>query len=1624
MQFVSLVSTSPGGASCSLPSTSTPGGTISCDFPDPVSGTVSLTFEFFIPLRDATNAMILYPTTGDDVTSCNNASASGNWTPLDPRDTVTSIAVNPDGCEHTLTDKSIAIQKSVRNTSFAPLSPGDVLEYTLDIQISDFFVFDQVVVTDVLSDGQRWDASFPPTLEVNGNGYTLTTAAMQPSNVEVACNYSGAIATPPAPPAACDSLDPNTNDGTTILSFYLSSELTDRGQDGRLVGGCVPPDDGTGGVDPACSDYNDGPTTARIIFRAVVQEEFSDTYPSGDASVDQNDILTNGVTVGGRLLSTSDATTPTGDPAYTEEDTSASSLRIPQGVISKSIYAINGSTTFTTPVRIAPGDVVTYRVRYDLPTSDFEDLVITDYLPLPVFNAAEVTTFSNATCSSPSIPAAGQACLGPADTYHLLSGAVSPAFSTSGMSANNSLTWNYGDYDAPDNPSSEIDLLFSVTVRTDPFADGLFLTNQANGQEGATNSTGSSSNGIVQIQLQEPVLSITKGVVWTDNSAAQFSPVTVGPVTFDGAAGTCAARLGGTITSSGLATNPVNSNVSRVDAGDTLMMAVVIENTGRWSAFDVRVRDSLPTGMTFVTGSLCVTDGTGAAFSYTGNESDFFTSSGITLVDPGPTATPPGALDPGRQGDGTVIDDGRNIAVITYLVTLDSGVIAGSTLTNTATLINYAGAEGGPNHVPGGLSDDASVTIANPAVAKQLTATELNDSDNNNTQVVIGELVAYTVTLTVPEGVTENARIVDTLDSGLAFVGCQSITASSAISTNLSGGLNAACNDPTNPTVSGDGGTVTFDLGTLTNDNTDNSVAETITLTYQAVALNVSGNQAGTQLNNSARLSWSNGSATASAANVTVIEPAIQVGKSVSPTSTDAGNTVTFTVTLSNPTSGSTSAYEVTWEDAVPAGLTYVGGSASGLCGSTTLTFAYDSGTRTLSLASPIGQLDPGQSCTITFDATVEYSVSPGQTISNTAVARWSSLSGNQTDRSTYNADSDERDGSGGINDYRAQASATLTVQSAAPSKYLVATSEAHTGVVSGTPRVAIGEIVRYRIVVQLPEGSSPNFQIRDLLPTGLQFLDDNTTRFALVANGTGITSTAVGSVPAVTTASCTISGTSADAATPATLPCSLADANIGSDSSTVLDPDSYTSGSDPYFKFGNLTNNDNDADGEFVVVEFNALVLNLVGNSAGTTRGNQARVLINGSQNGSDSAVVNVVIAEPDLTLTKAGTSFSDAGDTVTYTLTISATSGGDNRATAFDLSVTDTLDTYLTPNPSSVSITSTQGTTCTGNGDGTTSFSTGSSWSGNTLTVTATCLDPGQSITVSFSATVNANVPAGYTIPNTGNLSYTSLPGGNGTTLNPTGSTTPGDSGSATGERVTNRSATSNQPLSVPAITKQAPSASGYPIGALVTYPIRITLPEGITRNLRVTDAVPSGMQYVSYTLDTTGFNGGVATPTVTGGASNGDDVTFTFGDTTTTDDNITANNTFLINITLRVLDVASNQIGTTLVNSASLIYTPGTGSSDTTISGGSQTITVQEARIATTKSVSPVSGVEAGDVVTYTVRFTNTGTSTAYEVTAQDVLAQGVAYNNDAACQFYNQRQRCHCCDGIGQRRHAHL
>ncbi|MCB0184108.1 MAG: isopeptide-forming domain-containing fimbrial protein, partial [Caldilineaceae bacterium] len=198
--------------------------------------------------------------------------------------------------------------------------------------------------------------------------------------------------------------------------------------------------------------------------------------------------------------------------------------------------------------------------------------------------------------------------------------------------------------------------------------------------------------------------------------------------------------------------------------------------------------------------------------------------------------------------------------------------------------------------------------------------------------------------------------------------------------------------------------------------------------------------------------------------------------------------------------------------------------------------------------------------------------------------------------------------------------------------KAIASTSATHT---TGS-NLTIGEVVRYRLTTAVPEGVLTNFRITDLLPSGLQY--SNTLTVSLIAD-TGIISTGLSVTPAI-----------------------------------------FSSGTDPVFDFGTVTNNDNDSNEEYIVIEFDAVVLNINSNQAGATRTNSYTVAYGNVTETSNS--VSITVVEPVLALDKQIISPLPEplglGNYVTYTLVVNH-SGSSNRSDAFDLVLTDTLPVGL---------------------------------------------------------------------------------------------------------------------------------------------------------------------------------------------------------------------------------------------------------------------------------------------------------------------------------------------------------
>lgn len=816
----------------------------------------------------------------------------------------------------------------------------------------------------------------------------------------------------------------------------------------------------------------------------------------------------------------------------------------------------------------------------------------------------------------------------------------------------------------------------------------------------------------------------------------------------------------------------------------------------------------------------------------------------------------------------TNITNGSNTVVVQYDLIVASTATPNQNIVNTARVSSYGTSEGGedvtePTNVPDGTdpTDTATAIIKLPTNAKTLIGTSVTETGNAAlNQAVIGEIVTYEVVLTIPEGQTPAADLFDQLDEGLTFVDITNVTLSSAnlsTSNGLTFANNGAANVATltaNTTTGGSNNrNVTFALGTITNTDVDNAVAETITVRYRAVVRNVNalpgdadGNQSGDLRNNSARLRWTGNTttlATTSANDVTIREPLLTNVKDVAVQSSgvgaysafgqivraDAGDNIRYQITVSNGSAATdTTAFDVTLSDQLPT-ASFVGGAAAfGVIsvsttgtGSvrrngtpvalTTADFAIDgAGLLTFNLANSY-DIEPDVQIVLVIEA-LDFVGATGQLVNNVSDVRWTSLSGAVAGERTG------ADGEGtGLNNYAdlddAQIESPPVVR-----KTLVATSEGHT---TGAD-VAVGEIARFRLVTSIPEGTIRNFQISDLLPPGLSFLNDGTARWGFVSTGgADLSSAGITNVTGLGTPTTATAGIDGNQATLAALLSSAIvgtfnDDNVstGSAGAGTGEATVYADGADVFFRFGDLTNSDNDNDIEYVVVEFNALVLNATGNQAAVTLSNTMTLLADTDGNGSagyidlisdvngdglgtgeptvtatdanndatsgtdtpaQSAPVTLTVREPNIGVTKAVT--ATTGTVVTYSVVL--TNSGANAITAFNARVLDVLDgVNLTLVAGSVTATS---GTATGIVDNST---------GNTLDIAVGTLPVGGSVTVTYQANVLTTPTGTTTWDNTVNATATSLPGPSGTGGAWTGtadtsSAVPGASGTATGER-----------------------------------------------------------------------------------------------------------------------------------------------------------------------------------------------------------------------------------------------
>ncbi|MEM7488149.1 MAG: isopeptide-forming domain-containing fimbrial protein, partial [Pseudomonadota bacterium] len=1111
-----------------------------------VTGQVVVTFDFHIAAFAAgATDPVLGTASGDQAPVTNAANLTADWDPLDPRDP--NVAVDETVLD-TFQASSLAIQKgAVVDTNVGPAAatPGDIYTFTLDVQVSDFFTYGDLVITDVLGNGWEFvanSATFTTVEEGQGIGAATSLDPFQTQNV-------------------------NGSTGETTTVWDLSAAMASvPGADGLLTGTAA---------DGAPTGSN---TTATITYRAQILDQFTPDGSLSDPEISQGDVLSNDVTIAGTVRDNTAPATVLG----TEENASGSEVAIPFGQVEvKEVYAVNG-VVGSGQTTIAAGDAITFRVAYNAPIGSFEGLRITDNLPLDVFSATELTTFNAVSAATP--PAVGEAQFGPGDDLFALTGAV-PTVTTD--APNNGISFGFGDFSLDPRGELTVEFLYTVSVEDVDFVDEILLTNQVTAFENNTQSPDPvDSTVIARFTYAEPVLDITKGVIATSSTDPDVTfTAPKGPVAFT-APGSAGARFSGTIDSAGLAATAVDANVENIDAGDVVSFAVVVENTGSApnGAFNVVLSDTIPAGFVVPTDpadlNLSVTDGTGASIAFTGSALDFFTPGGIELID-GAGSGSIGAFD---------ATSGENVVVVTYDLVAAQSVAPGDDLVNTATLSNFTAREGGPGDVPldrtpTDLTDAASAEVKELTVTKTPVGREFGTAGTGD--VLIGEEFTFLVRIDVPEGSYTDVTLRDTVRSGGNFtdyeiLGAQIVTWDSAALTSSEGVANGTVG-----TVAADGNSVSFDVGTLTNAGDNDTGNDFIEFTVTARSLGSDPVAAGDRLANTAGFE-SDQTTVIRNNGVNAAEANVAIDKGSDATLYGAGDTVTYTVVLTNPAQPNDApAYDLVLTDLladpnialVPGSVTAIGAPATIVTG--------NGGTDT-TIQVTADALEIGQTLTVTYEALIADDVEAGIEIDNTADVTYDSLPTDDAD--------DERD-------YAAQDSHTVATIQPGIDKGVFATDFGET---AGAD-LAVGEIVTYEITLTIPEGETSDAVLTDILPTSpgtLTFVSSEVVSIGADIQGAAL---AVGA-----------GGTNSGATTT--------------------------------FDFGDLFNpidGVQDAEDE-IVVRISARLDDLVGNADGAGLVNTA-TLTSEESTVTDTANVSVVIPELDLDKT-ATPATGDAGDTIDF--------------------------------------------------------------------------------------------------------------------------------------------------------------------------------------------------------------------------------------------------------------------------------------------------------------------------------------------------------------------------------------
>ena len=406
--------------------------------------------------------------TGDNITIINSETGGGvaAASTVDMNYTYVNDTYNVSN-SYSIYLKSLATQKYSEiltgSGQLHPVVPHNLIVYKIDFEISDYFAFDDLVVYDKfdthkVGSAQKFLSEYEPVLSIYGKTYELNES------------YYSVV---------------SLGDIDESVTFYISKFLKDNNISTSLKGGYY-----------TNRSVNQGAMVGSLNFVAKVIIHYSN-----GSSVVSNDLVINHIKTSATVLNTFNTVS---DNSYTQ-------LRVPSVTLKKDIIAVNGEIINDTDFyKVYPGQNITFVLDIHFPTGSVNDFIVTDFLPIPLFN---LKGFNLVNSTTGVIPKGGYWAYANDSGFLHDENTGKVIVPKIGIDTfNNALSFNFGN--TLDNMAHPVDvrLWFTFQVSSEPMADQLNLANLAEMKFKDSIDVVYASSNIVLMLTNEPELKITKYV--------------------------------------------------------------------------------------------------------------------------------------------------------------------------------------------------------------------------------------------------------------------------------------------------------------------------------------------------------------------------------------------------------------------------------------------------------------------------------------------------------------------------------------------------------------------------------------------------------------------------------------------------------------------------------------------------------------------------------------------------------------------------------------------------------------------------------------------------------------------------------------------------------------------------------------------------------------------------------------------------------------------------------------------------------------------------------------------------------------------------------------------------------